>query len=97
MFSYLLIGFEVAVLYFAFWFVFLRTPKPYKVTKDIWGTYEHDAVTDELWGIYEREPNEKAYSTPILVFSNTDGVHLEEQGGPPEPRTPGGSGRRKAA
>jgi hypothetical protein len=87
MYSFLLLGFELVVLYGAFWYVFLRTPKPYVVTKDIWGIYEQPGADKE----------ERQYSRPVLIFSNTDGVHMETEEDSPRPRTPNGHGGRKAA
>ncbi|HEY9760587.1 MAG TPA: hypothetical protein V6C97_35835 [Oculatellaceae cyanobacterium] len=40
MFEWLLIGFELAILYFAFWYVFIKEPDVYKIKGDPWGTYE---------------------------------------------------------
>ncbi len=42
MFAWVLIGFELAILYFAFWFVFIREPKQYKIKGDPWGLYEEN-------------------------------------------------------
>jgi hypothetical protein len=42
MFAWILIGFELAILYFAFWFVFVREPKQYKIKGDPWGLYEEN-------------------------------------------------------
>ena len=40
MFEWLLIGIELAVLYFGFWFVFIRKPDVYRIKGDPWGQYE---------------------------------------------------------
>lgn len=40
MFAYLLIAFELAILYLVFWHVFIREPKPYRVRGNLWGSYE---------------------------------------------------------
>jgi hypothetical protein len=39
----IIIGFEFALLYFAFWAVFLRRPAIYKVEEPIWGVYADHA------------------------------------------------------
>jgi hypothetical protein len=39
MFSYLLILFELSILLFAYWFVYMQKPSSYKVDKDVWGMY----------------------------------------------------------
>jgi hypothetical protein len=39
MFTLLLITFEFAILYLAYWFVFKYEPAAYKVKEDIWGSY----------------------------------------------------------
>ena len=52
MFAYLLVAIEVALLYFAYWFVFVREPKPYKVAGNLWGTYDYkgdDFSTYDDW------------------------------------------------
>jgi len=52
MFAYLLLAIEVAILYFAYWFVFVREPKPYKVAGNMWGTYDYkgdDFSTYDDW------------------------------------------------
>jgi hypothetical protein len=40
MFEWLLIGIELAFLYFGFWFVFIRKPDVYRIKGDPWGSYE---------------------------------------------------------
>ncbi len=44
MFAYLLIAFELAFLYAAFWYVFIREPKPFRITGRLWGSYEPSAA-----------------------------------------------------
>ncbi|MBZ0186691.1 MAG: hypothetical protein K8F91_10615, partial [Candidatus Obscuribacterales bacterium] len=39
MFAYLLIAFELLMLSFVFWFIFIREPKPYKLEESLWGRY----------------------------------------------------------
>jgi len=39
MFVYLIIAIELAVLYVAFWIVFLRQPRPREVRAELWGSY----------------------------------------------------------
>jgi hypothetical protein len=41
MFAYLVIAFELAILYTVFWYIFLREPKPFKVAGNIWGQYDN--------------------------------------------------------
>jgi len=40
MFAYLIIGIELAILYFVFWVVFIREPKPREIRPELWGRYE---------------------------------------------------------
>jgi hypothetical protein len=47
MFAYLVIGTEIAILYTVFWYVFLREPKPYKVSGNPWGRYSGKAECGE--------------------------------------------------
>ncbi|QQR58892.1 MAG: hypothetical protein IPG59_05200 [Candidatus Melainabacteria bacterium] len=39
MFAYVLIGLELIILYAAFWFVFVREPKPFELKENLWGYY----------------------------------------------------------
>lgn len=43
MFAYVLIAFELLLLSFVYWFVFVREPKPYKVKESLWGRYGESA------------------------------------------------------
>jgi hypothetical protein len=41
MFAYVLIGLEMLILSSVFWYVFIREPKPFRISKsDLWGSYE---------------------------------------------------------
>lgn len=40
MYAYLIIAAELAILYTVFWYIFLREPRPYKVSRNIWGNYD---------------------------------------------------------
>ena len=40
MFGIAIIAFELLILYTVFWYVFLREPRPYRITKHLWGHYE---------------------------------------------------------
>lgn len=40
MFAYLIIGFELVILYFVFWVVFIREPQPREIRAELWGRYE---------------------------------------------------------
>ena len=46
MFAWLLIGIELAFLYFAYWFVFVREPKNYQIEGQLWGGYDGRSVDD---------------------------------------------------
>ena len=37
MFAYLIIGIELVILYFVFWVVFIREPKPREIHAELWG------------------------------------------------------------
>ncbi|MBX9722341.1 MAG: hypothetical protein K2X81_13150 [Candidatus Obscuribacterales bacterium] len=39
MFTFLLVSFEISILFLFYWAVFVREPGPYKVDNDVWGTY----------------------------------------------------------
>ncbi len=39
MFVYLIIAIELTVIYFVFWIVFLREPRPREVRAELWGSY----------------------------------------------------------
>lgn len=47
MFAYVLIGLELIILYAAFWFVFVREPKPFELKENLWGYYS-DAEGESL-------------------------------------------------
>lgn len=50
MFAYLVIGLEIAILYTAFWYVFVREVKPYRVVGNPWGGYGTDDFDNvESW------------------------------------------------
>lgn len=40
MFAYLIIGIELLILYFVFWVVFIREPKPREIRAELWGSYQ---------------------------------------------------------
>ncbi len=40
MFAYLIIGIELLILYFVFWVVFIREPKPREIRAELWGRYQ---------------------------------------------------------
>ncbi len=40
MFAYSIIGIELIILYFIFWVVFIREPKPREIRAELWGSYE---------------------------------------------------------
>lgn len=42
MFAYVLIGLELIILYAAFWFVFVREPKPFELKENLWGYYSDE-------------------------------------------------------
>jgi len=49
MFVYLLIGAELAVLYTAFWYLYLREPKyNHRISSSLWGSYEKLSASDDL-------------------------------------------------
>lgn len=43
MLAYVIIAFELAILYTVFWYVFLREPQPYKIKGNPWGGYSGGA------------------------------------------------------
>ena len=45
MFIYVVIAFELAILYTVFWYVYQREPKPYKIIGDPWGKYDDSGFT----------------------------------------------------
>ncbi len=67
--AYLIVLLELALLYFVYWFVFVREENAYEVRRPIWGVYENHA--DEL----NRDDD-----SVVLLFSNKyhNGVRVEE-------------------
>ena len=53
MLAYLIIAFELAVLYTIFWYIFLRQPKRPKISLGLWGRYGADR--DSVVGDEEKE------------------------------------------
>jgi hypothetical protein len=49
MFEWVLIGLELALLYFGFWFVFIRTPRVHRINASMWGTYENGSRQESNW------------------------------------------------
>lgn len=45
MLIYLIIAAELAILYTVFWYVFVRDPKPYKISGPLWGKYDDGDVS----------------------------------------------------
>ena len=45
MLIYLIIAAELAILYTVFWYVYVRDPKPYKITGNPWGKYGETGFT----------------------------------------------------
>jgi hypothetical protein len=48
MFAYLIIGIELAILYFVFWVVFIREPKPREIRAELWGRYQGVKENSEI-------------------------------------------------
>ncbi|HEY9715014.1 MAG TPA: hypothetical protein V6C72_16210 [Chroococcales cyanobacterium] len=68
MFAYLIIAIELAILYSVFWFVFIREPKPYRVTSNLWGTYE-GANPNYTTGNIKSEPMDQCYAMATRTVS----------------------------
>ncbi len=45
MLIYLIIAAEFAILYTVFWYVYVREPKPYKISNSLWGKYGQEEGT----------------------------------------------------
>ena len=45
MLIYLIIAAELAILYTVFWYVYVRDPKPYKISGNLWGKYGDKGFT----------------------------------------------------
>ncbi len=58
MFAYLVIGFELAILYTVFWYVFIREPKPFKIRADHWGRYQQDSNHFTAYGAKLHPPDD---------------------------------------
>jgi hypothetical protein len=56
MFAYLVIGFELAILYTIFWYVFIREPKPLKLRADQWGRYQRGSNHFTAYGAEHHPP-----------------------------------------
>jgi len=81
--AFLIVVFELLILLFGFWYVFIRTPRPYTVDKPIWGVYEGHA--EEL----------SKENQDVLVFSDKFSSGVSIVGPNNNPRAP--KGPRRAA
>jgi hypothetical protein len=63
MFEWLLIGIELAILYFAFWFVFIKKPDVYTIKGDPWGTYD---TSPDSHGRYEDQVVQMPNTKPLF-------------------------------
>jgi len=79
MFACIVVAFEVALLTAAFWYVFVRQEKPYKIIGDPWGNYS--GISDPTRG---QQCGEISYdcSGKVTVVSSFE---LEDRSGS-EPR-----------
>lgn len=59
MFIYLLIAFELLILYLAYYFLFLWEAREVRINKDVWGLYDEAAANQT-----------KRESALTIVFSN---------------------------
>ena len=52
MFGCIVVALELATLTFAFWYIFLREEKPWKIIGDPWGNYDgvEDSAKDKVCG-----------------------------------------------
>ncbi|MBX9692933.1 MAG: hypothetical protein K2Z81_11160 [Cyanobacteria bacterium] len=50
MFAYVLIAAELFILCSAFWYVFVREPRPFEINENLWGIYDEsvDAYSDHV-------------------------------------------------
>ncbi len=60
MFAYIIIGIELAILYFVFWVVFIREPRPREIRAELWGRYA--SAEEELL------ENTKQPAVPSMLF-----------------------------
>jgi hypothetical protein len=51
MFAYLLIIAELTILATAYWYVFVREPKPFEIKENIWGYYDQPVNAGTGYGI----------------------------------------------
>lgn len=40
MFSYLIVAFELLILYLVYYYLYIWEPRDFRINKDIWGVYE---------------------------------------------------------
>ncbi len=66
MLMYLIIILELAFLYAAFWYIYLREPKPRKITGNPWGNYEN-ARTGKQIAVRGVDPTLPAIGLPALI------------------------------
>jgi len=66
MLMYLIIILELAFLYAAFWYIYLREPKPRKITGNPWGYYEN-ARTGKQIRVRAVDPTLPLVGSPVLI------------------------------
>lgn len=66
MLMYLIIILELAFLYAAFWYIYLREPKPRKITGNPWGNYA-SPISGKQFAARAVDPTLPALGQPVLV------------------------------
>jgi hypothetical protein len=84
MFAYILIAIELAIIYLVFWYVFIREPKPYRISGPLWGVYDSKINCQENEDrvdvktaqnsqdcLYEADRKPKSRVTTLKLVENT--------------------------
>ncbi len=66
MLMYLIIILELAFLYAAFWYIYLREPKPRKITGNPWGNYA-SPITGKQYATRAVDPSLPPIGQPVLI------------------------------
>jgi hypothetical protein len=65
MFAYLLIILELTILASAYWYVFVREPKPFEIKENIWGYYDQPLNVGTGYGVNGMSSDQYNASTRV--------------------------------
>jgi len=76
MFAYLLILVELSILATAYWYVFVREPKPFEIKENIWGYYDQPLNAGTGYGINGMSSDQYNATTKVKRAKRTASGHV---------------------